>query len=277
MNKRSLKTILTSRVGGRLHRRIWLAIAACMVVLAVGCGADDTDTAATSAAPATEAASPTTTTAVPTTTVPAPPAAIPDADVAANSDSDAAVESSSTSDTTTIPVTTTTTTTTTTSPPVTTTTVPVTTTTVAEPEPEWVRVEAPENCICADGSEFSYWVREADPTKVVLYLEGGGACFSAETCSFTGGTYSPSTGPEDNPIYAAGILNFDHPANPLADYSFVAVPSRRPASRSRRGGRNCTSLAAYCICEALKGRRSQSERVSDFGSSTSQNLATRSR
>ena len=78
--------------------------------------------------------------------------------------------------------------------------------------------------MCADGSEYSYWVREADPERVVFYLEGGGACFSAETCSFTSGTYSVATGESDDPTGAGGIFDFSNPANPLAGSSFVGVP-----------------------------------------------------
>ena len=39
------------------------------------------------------------------------------------------------------------------------------------------------DCQCSDGSAFSFWVREANPDKVVFYLQDGGACFSAETCA----------------------------------------------------------------------------------------------
>jgi hypothetical protein len=42
------------------------------------------------------------------------------------------------------------------------------------------------DCECADGSEFAFWERRGDPTKVVFFLDGGGACFDAETCAFTG-------------------------------------------------------------------------------------------
>ena len=42
------------------------------------------------------------------------------------------------------------------------------------------------DCMCADGSEFAFWERQADPTKVVFYLDGGGACTDATTCAFTG-------------------------------------------------------------------------------------------
>ena len=38
----------------------------------------------------------------------------------------------------------------------------------------WERVAPGGDCHCADGSEFAFWERRADPTKVVFYLDGGG-------------------------------------------------------------------------------------------------------
>ncbi len=66
----------------------------------------------------------------------------------------------------------------------------------------------------------------ADPAKVVLYFEGGGACFSAETCGFVGGTYKVQADAQRvaDGEDAAGIFDFADEANPLADWSFVYVP-----------------------------------------------------
>ncbi|MET0459064.1 MAG: pectin acetylesterase-family hydrolase [Ilumatobacteraceae bacterium] len=88
----------------------------------------------------------------------------------------------------------------------------------------WQMVVPGGDCQCADGTEYSFWVRRADPTKVVLFFQGGGACFSPESCAFGGGTYKPTTGAQDDPTGAAGVLDLDDPRNPLADYSFVFVP-----------------------------------------------------
>lgn len=93
-------------------------------------------------------------------------------------------------------------------------------------EAEWVVHAAPDDCQCADGSEFEFLSRTADPTKVVLYFEGGGACFSAETCAFEGGTYKVQAG-VDRVVAgddAAGIFDFEAAGNPLVDWSFVYVP-----------------------------------------------------
>ena len=90
--------------------------------------------------------------------------------------------------------------------------------------PTWETVDAPSNCMCADGSAFHFYLREASPTKVLFYLEGGGACFSGDMCKPGSGTYSETISPisklEDSP----GIFDFDNPENPFADYSVVYVP-----------------------------------------------------
>jgi len=82
------------------------------------------------------------------------------------------------------------------------------------------------DCACSDGSEFSFWVREADPSKVVLFFQGGGACFTAETCATAAGssTFKPTTDDSDDPSEAGGIFDVDNPENPFTNYSVVFVP-----------------------------------------------------
>lgn len=92
---------------------------------------------------------------------------------------------------------------------------------------EWTEVVPGGDCQCADGAEFSFFVREADPTKVMFFLEGGGACFDPVTCAFTtdpSTTYDWDIGDDDDPATIGGIFDFDHPGNPFADYSVVYVP-----------------------------------------------------
>ena len=66
----------------------------------------------------------------------------------------------------------------------------------------------------------------ADPTKVVLFLEGGGACWDAETCAFTtedSTTYTWNATNEDR-AFRGGIFDRANPDNPFADYTFIFVP-----------------------------------------------------
>ena len=94
----------------------------------------------------------------------------------------------------------------------------------------WEQVVPGGDCQCADGSEFAFWERRADPTKVVFYLDGGGSCFDATTCAFTGlsaggeaANYDWSIYGED-PAQEGGIFDFARADNPFADYCFIYVP-----------------------------------------------------
>jgi hypothetical protein len=79
--------------------------------------------------------------------------------------------------------------------------------------------------MCADGSPYTYWIRQADPTKVVFFLQGGGACFDAATCAFDSKAYQVNLGANDDPsTFHQGVFDFSDPRNPLADYSFVYAP-----------------------------------------------------
>jgi hypothetical protein len=104
--------------------------------------------------------------------------------------------------------------------------------TSAAQEITWEKVTPPEDCECSDGSEYQYWLHRGDADRVVFFLEGGGACFSAETCGpGEGATYTTDlTGrPDDGPGYGStviddGLLDLDNPENPLAGASVVYVP-----------------------------------------------------
>jgi Pectinacetylesterase len=88
----------------------------------------------------------------------------------------------------------------------------------------WERVVPGGDCRCSDGSEFSFWVRKANPKKVVFYLQDGGACFSAETCAPGQDLYNTSIGPDASPTGQGGIFDFADERNPFADYSVLFVP-----------------------------------------------------
>jgi hypothetical protein len=92
---------------------------------------------------------------------------------------------------------------------------------------EWEKVVPGSDSMCADGSEFVFWTRAADPVKVVFFLEGGGACWGATTCAFTDNastTYDWNVTGGDDPVFQSGIFDLSNPNNPFADYSFVFVP-----------------------------------------------------
>jgi hypothetical protein len=93
--------------------------------------------------------------------------------------------------------------------------------------PNWEKVVPGGGCDCSDGSEFSFWIHEGNRHKVVLYLQGGGACWSAETCDPHGSNEyetAATVRPGTSPGTTTGIFDFADERNPLADYSFVFVP-----------------------------------------------------
>ena len=86
----------------------------------------------------------------------------------------------------------------------------------------WERIVPGRDCQCSDGSEFSFWMREANPDKVLFYLQDGGVCFSAETCAPDLDLYNTTV--DGGPTGVGGIFDFANQRNPFADYSVVYVP-----------------------------------------------------
>lgn len=90
-------------------------------------------------------------------------------------------------------------------------------------QPEWESITAPADCMCFDGSGFTYFVRKADPSKVLFFFEGGGACFDAGTCGPDSNSFKRTVG--DGPASRQdGIFDFSNPLNPFKDFSVVYVP-----------------------------------------------------
>jgi hypothetical protein len=92
---------------------------------------------------------------------------------------------------------------------------------------EWAEFDGGPEAVCADGSEPSFFERVADPERVVLYFEGGGGCWSEETCDFD----SPDKAyVSSSDLTAAsfdergGLFDFVNPENPLAEHSWVYTP-----------------------------------------------------
>ncbi|HUS44382.1 MAG TPA: pectin acetylesterase-family hydrolase [Ilumatobacteraceae bacterium] len=88
---------------------------------------------------------------------------------------------------------------------------------------DWTAIPGGDDCRCSDGSEFEVWERQGDPTKVVLFFQGGGACFSAETCGPESRLFERSITIGEAPDFG-GIFDETNPENPLAGHSVVYVP-----------------------------------------------------
>lgn len=96
---------------------------------------------------------------------------------------------------------------------------------LVEPDVEypstWIDVPAPENCMCSDGSSFTFKVREADPARLAIVLSDGKFCHLDRTCRNNPGIWYDGVPFPEN----SGIFDFSNWKNPFADYSFVIVPN----------------------------------------------------
>lgn len=77
--------------------------------------------------------------------------------------------------------------------------------------------------ICKDGSPYHFFARRGTVNKLVMYYQGGGACWEALTCSV--GVCKPNVDPvADNPSGASsGFADLSNPDNPFRDWNTVFV------------------------------------------------------
>ena len=78
-------------------------------------------------------------------------------------------------------------------------------------------------------SPFHFYFRQGKSDKLLVFLNGGGACWDDNTCltSLVEGvqpTYNPTIDQNNSPINAGGILNFNRKDNPFSDWSMVFIP-----------------------------------------------------
>lgn len=92
-------------------------------------------------------------------------------------------------------------------------------------ERPWQKVATGPNCQCSDGSDFFFMIHRGTSDRLVFYLEGGGACFSADTCGPATPSYTRNLADTDADEPATdGIFDFDDEDNPFKDDSIVFVP-----------------------------------------------------
>jgi len=90
------------------------------------------------------------------------------------------------------------------------------------PDSEWAWFDLP-GVQCADGADSGVGVRHVpDSEGLVLYFKGGGACFNESSCALS----MPQllTGFDAIDANPDGLLDFDAPDNPLANYDIVYFP-----------------------------------------------------
>jgi hypothetical protein len=78
------------------------------------------------------------------------------------------------------------------------------------------------NPVCMNGSPYRFFARRGTVNKLVVYYQGGGACWEQLTCTLPACDTSVTDG--DNPNRASsGFADLSNPANPFRDWNAVFV------------------------------------------------------
>jgi hypothetical protein len=92
---------------------------------------------------------------------------------------------------------------------------------------------------CMNGSPYHFFAKRGSVNKLLVYYQGGGACWDQTTCSLpTCDTSVDPSNPSDNPgLASSGFYDLSDPRNPFRDWNIVFV--------------------AYCSCDVHFGDAAQ--------------------
>jgi hypothetical protein len=89
----------------------------------------------------------------------------------------------------------------------------------------WNRIPGREGTGCAHDSTFAFKVRPGLPDKVMIFLNGGGACWRAAECDPKAKpTYTMTADSANDASVRQGIFDVANEANPVRDFTMVYVP-----------------------------------------------------
>lgn len=89
---------------------------------------------------------------------------------------------------------------------------------------EWVWVDFPE-ATCRTGTPTGIGVRYGTSDNLLIYLQGGGACFNTLTCLNNPGSYDIGDFTAWSGSWGRwGLFNQDRPENPVGDWNVVYIP-----------------------------------------------------
>ncbi len=89
----------------------------------------------------------------------------------------------------------------------------------------WNRIPGREGTGCAHDSTFVFRVRPGLPDKVLIYLNGGGACWRAQDCDPQARpTYTMNVDSANDASVRQGIFDVSNEKNPVRDFTMVFVP-----------------------------------------------------
>ncbi len=89
----------------------------------------------------------------------------------------------------------------------------------------WTKIEPGGDTICSQGTPYAYFVHPGTVNRLVVYFQGGGACWNDFTCSDPDTFFDNTVDESDNPEnWTEGIGDLDNPDNPFKDWFLVFIP-----------------------------------------------------
>ncbi len=89
---------------------------------------------------------------------------------------------------------------------------------------QWTAFEPGGDTVCADGSDYTYYVRPGTVNKLVVDFEGGGACWNGGTCGGPFYTSTSSSAPGTaNSQEEVGLYDHTDERNPVKDWYHVYI------------------------------------------------------
>ena len=89
----------------------------------------------------------------------------------------------------------------------------------------WNRIPGRDGTGCAHDSTFAFEVRPGLPDKVMIFLNGGGACWRTQDCDPRGRpTYTMKADSANDVSVRSGLLDVANDANPVRDYTMIFIP-----------------------------------------------------
>jgi hypothetical protein len=88
------------------------------------------------------------------------------------------------------------------------------------PDSSYPSGQRPDGPACITGDEYAVYTKAGDPDKLLIFLQGGGACWGLfYNCNLLAEDQAP---PQQPPF--PGVFDSGDPGNPFADYSVVYMP-----------------------------------------------------
>jgi hypothetical protein len=96
----------------------------------------------------------------------------------------------------------------------------------SQPSSGWQRVEPGGRTLCGRGGRFAFWARMGTPDRLLVFFQGGGACWDYRSCVPGARLFDDRVAAADDPsLTGAGVLDLEDPRNPFREWSVLFVPS----------------------------------------------------